>query len=75
MFKTWTDSNDELGSLAKSLEGHLNEYADEVISVSYAIAEGRHFVLAVYRVVESNGDRRMEAAVDLAEGILEQAQG
>lgn len=75
MFKTWTDSNEELESLAKSLEGHLNENAEEVISVGYAVADGRHFVLAVYLAVEPNGDRRMEAAVDLAEGILEQAQG
>jgi hypothetical protein len=74
MFKTWTDSNDELESLAQSLEGHLNEYADEVISVGYAVSEGRHFVIAVYRAVEANGDRRMEAAVDLAEDILEEAQ-
>ena len=74
MFKTWTDSNDEPESLARSLEGHLNEFADEVISVGYAVSEGQHFVMAVYRAVEANGDRRMEAAVDLAEDILEEAQ-
>lgn len=74
MFRTWTDSNIEPESLARALEGHLNEFADEVISVAYAVSEGQHFVLAVYRGVESNGDRHMEAAVDLAEDILEEAQ-
>jgi hypothetical protein len=74
MFKTWTGSNDDPRSLAQSLEGHLNEYAEEVISVGYAIEGGQHHVLAVYRAVEANGDRQMEAAVELVEGILEEAQ-
>ena len=71
MFNTWTDSDDDAESLARKLEGHLNEYAEDVISVSYSVDGGRHHVLAVYRPVELFEDGQMEAVVSIAESIVE----
>ena len=73
MFKTWTASDDDPQALARALEGHLNEFALDVVSVGYAVAE-KHFVMVVYRQVEAAQDDRQEAAVSLAEEIVEQAQ-
>ena len=73
MFKTWTASDEDPEALARAVEGHLNEFAEDVISVSYAIA-GRHFVMVVYRQVEAAQNDRQEAAVSVAEEIVEQAQ-
>lgn len=73
MFKTWTASDDDPQALARALEGHLNEFAEEVVSVGYAVA-GKHFVMVVYREVEPAQNERQEAAVSLAQDIVEQAQ-
>ncbi len=73
MFKTWTASDDDLETLARALEGHLNEFAQEVVSLGYAIAE-KHYVIVVYRVVEPAQNDRQEAAVSVAEEIVERAQ-
>lgn len=73
MFKTWTASAKELPALARAVEGHLNEFAEEVISVSYAIAGAEHHVLVVYRPVELELDATLEAAVSVAEDIVESA--
>lgn len=73
MFKTWTISGEELPALARAVEGHLNEFAEEVISVSYAIAEDQHHVLVVYRPVELEHEASLEAAISIAEDIVEAA--
>lgn len=74
MFKTWAISGEELPALARAVEGHLNEFAEEVISVSYAIAaDDQHHVLVVYRPVELEHDASLEAAVSIAEDIVESA--
>ena len=73
MFKTWTASDDDPQALARALEGQLNEFALEVVSVAYAVAE-KHFVIVVYRQVEAAQNDRQEAAVGVAEEIMEQAQ-
>jgi hypothetical protein len=73
MFKTWTASSGDVESLSRELEVHLNEFADEVISVAYAVSD-RHYVLAVYRPVELSIEDRQEVAVSVAEHIIEGAQ-
>jgi hypothetical protein len=73
MFKTWTASSGDVESLARELEVHLNEFADEVISVAYAVTD-RHHVLAVYRLIDLSIEDREEAAVSVAEHIIEGAQ-
>jgi hypothetical protein len=73
MFKTWTASAGDVESLSRELEVHLNEFADEVISVAYAVSD-RHHVLAVYRPVELSIEDRQEVAVSVAEHIIEGAQ-
>ena len=73
MFKTWSASDSEPEALARMLEGHLNEFAQEVVSVGYAVAD-RHFVIVVYRTIEPAEGARVEAAVSMAEEIVEQAQ-
>ena len=73
MYKTWTASSRESGALSRDLEAHLNEFADEVISVAYAVAD-QHYVLAVYKQVEMWAEDRQEIAVAEAEHIIEGAQ-
>lgn len=73
MFKTWASSSSEIESLTRDLEAHLNEFADEVISVAYAVTD-RHFVLAVYRRVELSIEDRQEVAISEAEHIIEGLQ-
>ena len=74
MFKTWTASDDDPEALARHVEGHLNEYADLIISVSYSVSAGRHHVLAVYRPIDPFEDIQAEAVVSVAEEIVEEAQ-
>lgn len=74
MFLTYTNSDTDAVTLARNLAAHLNEFAERVISVSYSVSEGQHYVLAVYEEVTASDDGRMEAAVSLAEDIVEQAQ-
>ena len=71
MYRTWTGSAADAETVARSLEAHLNEYAEHVISVSYAVGEG-HYVLAVYTPVEITGTASQEAAVEIAEEIIDQ---
>ncbi len=73
MFKIWTASSPEIEPLARNLEAHLNEFADEVVSVAYAVTDA-HYVLAVYRQVELSIGDRQEVAVSVAEHIIEDAQ-
>ena len=73
VFKTWTASDDDPEQLARTLEAHLNEFADDVISVGYAVQD-RHFVIVVYRPVAVAQGHSLEAAVSVAEEIVEQAQ-
>ena len=74
MFKSWTTSADDADTLARNVEAHLNEHADEVLSVSYAVAD-KHRALVVYRPIEAALGAPAEAAVTVAEHILEQNQG
>ncbi len=74
MYKTWCGSAEGADEVSRDLEGHLNEYAGEVLSVSYAVTD-RHYVLAVYKPVEMTGSAREEAAVTVAEKIIDQAHG
>lgn len=70
MFKTWTASAEDLETAARELEAHLNEYADEVVAVTYAVA-GAHRVLAVYKPVEAAGLEGEAEAVVAVEEMLE----
>lgn len=71
MFKTWTADDEDPEALARTVEGHLNEHADLIISVSYSVSAGRHHVLAVYKPVTAIEDEHLEAAVSVAEEIVE----
>ena len=73
MFKSWTTSADDAESLARNVEAHLNEHAEEVVSVSYAVTD-KHRALLVYRPVEPTLGEQV-VAVTVAEHILEQNQG
>ncbi len=73
MYKTWTASHDDAETVARDLEVHLNEYAEEVISVAYSV-DHRHHVLAVYRAIGPATEAQHEAAVSVAEQILDDAQ-
>lgn len=69
MFKTWTGSSREIEPLTRDLEAHLNEFADEVVSVAYAVTD-RHYVLAVYKLIELSAEMGQEVAVSEAEQII-----
>jgi hypothetical protein len=73
MFSVWTASDDDPDALARRLEAHLNEFAADVLAVSYSVAS-QHFVMAVYRRVEASTEDRLEAAVGIAEDIVSDAQ-
>ena len=60
--------------MARAIESHLNEFAERVLSVGYAIDGTRHHALVVYEALEPAVDSRMEAAVSVAEAIVEEAQ-
>lgn len=70
MYKAWHGSGDDMSVVTRRLEAHLNEFAEEVISVSYAISTGHH-ILAVYRTVEVADTE--SAAVVAAEEIIDGA--
>lgn len=73
MFKTYAASSRQIDSLTRDLEAHLNEFADEVVSVAYAVND-RHHVLAVYKTLELSIEDSQEVAVSEAEHIIEGAQ-
>jgi hypothetical protein len=73
MFKTWVASEEDAETLARNLESHLNEFASEVISVAYSVDEIHH-VLAVYRDIDLSLGEPAEAAVTVAEQIIDGAQ-
>ena len=73
MFKTWTSGGPDAESVARELETHLNEYAQDVVSVSYAVTD-QHWVLAVYRAIEATAMAGEAEAVAVAEHILEESQ-
>ncbi|GAC1403354.1 MAG: hypothetical protein NVSMB52_17360 [Chloroflexota bacterium] len=73
MYKTWTFSADNSDVLARALEAHLNEFAQEVVDVSYAISD-RHYVLATYIEIILPGAPAEGGAVAVAEQILDEAQ-
>ncbi len=69
-FETWTSCNRDAESLARALEAHLNEFAERVISVAYAVTD-MHYVLAVYEPVVAVPMAAEEAAVTVAEQIID----
>jgi hypothetical protein len=69
-FETWTSCNHDAESLARALEAHLNEFAERVISVAYAVTD-LHYVLAVYEPVDAASSIAEEAAVTVAEQIID----
>ncbi len=72
MYKAWWCSAPAGETLAKLVEAHLNEFADEVISVAYSISD-EHNVLAIYREIAESHESEMEASVSIAEQILDEA--
>ena len=71
MFRAYTATAASAELLARQLEAHLNEYASEVVSVSYSVEAQVHRVLAVYVELET-GDVA-EAALAAVEEVLEEA--
>lgn len=69
-FETWTSCSDDAEGLARALEAHLNEFAESVISVAYAVTD-IHYVLAVYEPVDATSTGAGEAAVSVAEQIID----
>ena len=51
MYRVWTASADDPEELSRAVEVHLNEFAEEIISVGYAVDAGHH-ALVVYRPIE-----------------------
>ena len=70
MYRTWTSSADDAATLARELEIHLNEYAEQVVSICYAVSGGHH-VLVVYKEIETLAIAVEEAAVAEAEHIID----
>jgi hypothetical protein len=71
MYRSWTCSGPDGESVARALEAHLNEFAGEIVSVSYAVDES-HYVLVVYRAI-AGLDETPAIAVAEAEQILDHA--
>jgi hypothetical protein len=71
MYRSWTCSGENGESVARSLEAHLNEFAGEVVSVSYAVDE-THYVLVVYRAIAGLTEAPAIAVAE-AEQILDTA--
>lgn len=71
MYRTWTTSAGDAETVARDLEAHLNEFAAEVISVTYAVG-AEHTVLAVYRAIDVAGSVSEEAVVTAAEHIIDE---
>jgi hypothetical protein len=72
VYRTWTASAEDAETLARALEIHLNEFAEDVLSVSYAVNEAHH-VLVVYTPIEPIALAEDEAAVAVAEQIIDSA--
>ncbi|MGH2441588.1 MAG: hypothetical protein ACRDFX_00290 [Chloroflexota bacterium] len=73
MYKVWATSAENAGELARSIERHLNEFAEEVISVCYEVDTGHH-ALVVYRANGTMVEVREEEAVAEAEQIIDTFQ-
>ena len=71
MFKTWSASGEDGETLARDLEAHLNEYAEELLGVGYAVGQ-RHYALAVYRPLGA-AEPDEAAAVTVATQIIDRA--
>ena len=70
MYRTWTASAGDAETLARELEVHLNEFAETVLSVSYAV-DTNHHVLVVYTPIDPAALVAREEAVTLAEHIID----
>lgn len=73
MYKAWSTSASDGVVLARAVEAYLNEYAAEVLTVSYAIDQ-RHHVMVVYRPLDPEIYAREETAVAVAEQIIDGSQ-
>ncbi len=73
MYVAWTASASTPEELARAVETQLNEYAEDIISVSYAVDHGHHALL-VYRSIEPI-DATSVGAVAVAEQIIDESYG
>ena len=73
MYRTWVFSAPDSETLARNLEVHINEFADEIISVSYSVHTNHH-VLVVYRGIDATSSEHEETAVSVAEHIIDGTQ-
>jgi hypothetical protein len=73
MFKAWSARARDQQALERTIEAHLNEFADEVVSVAYAVAD-QHYALIVYRPLETE-EEAAGVAVAVAEQIIDEHQG
>jgi hypothetical protein len=69
MYRAWTASADSPEELSRAVEVHLNEFAEEIISVGYAVDRGHH-ALVVYRPIDVEASAA--AAVATADALLEE---
>jgi len=74
MYRTWTASADDPEELSRAVEVHLNEFADEIISVAYAVHAGHH-ALVVYRPIGMESGASAAEAVATADALLEEQRG
>ncbi len=74
MYKAWSAKAPEESELARAIELHLNEFAEEVISVAYAIGD-QHYALVVYRPIDARELVSMQSALAEAVQIIDDAQG
>lgn len=68
MYKTWATTARDREALARDVESHLNEFAAEVISVTYAVTDVHHALL-VYRAIDTSVEA--DSAVAVAEQIID----
>lgn len=71
MYRAWTASAEQAEDLSRAVEVHLNEFADEIISVAYAVYDGHH-ALVVYRPIEVDTTDLAAEAVASAGALLEE---
>lgn len=76
VYQVWTASAESAEALEHKLEVQLNEFAEEVVSVSYAVTDsGGHHVLLVYRGIASGTGLRAAVAAEVAEESLAETGG
>lgn len=74
MYRAWTASADDPEELARAVEVHLNEFAEEIISVAYAV-DRNHHVFVVYRPIEVEVAEAAAEVLATADALLEEQRG